>query len=91
MLLHEIWADEDNKKIVGLPDSKYVSKTEKYELRDFIEAILNEAGKAHTDANKQAVLDAINSFRGSSPMLRSELKAHVLKTVRWPTPASKPK
>lgn len=90
MLLHEIWPAEDNTKIVGRPDSIYVSLSEKYELRHFIEAILDEAGMTHNDANKQAVLDAIRSFPGKPPILRSLLRAHVLKVVRWPANTPKP-
>jgi hypothetical protein len=89
MRLHEIWRDEDNKKIVGKPDSIYVSRTEGYELRYFIESILDEASKPHTDGNKQAVLDAILSFPGKAPILRTDLTAHVLRTVRWPVAAPK--
>lgn len=84
MLLHEIWPTEDNKKIVGKPDSIYVSRTEGYELQYFIESILDQLGKPHTDANKQAVLNAIASFGGKAPILRTELTSHVLKTVSWP-------
>lgn len=61
MLLKELWPDDDKKKIVGKPDAMHVSMTEKYEVRDFIAHILDAAGKSHSDANWQAVLDAINS------------------------------
>ncbi len=52
MLLNELWPDEDNKKVVGKPDALYVSKTEKYELRHFINHFLDSVGKAHTAANR---------------------------------------
>jgi len=84
MLLNELWPDEDNKKVVGKPDALYVSKTEKYELRHFIEHFLDSAGKAHTAANRQAVLSAINAYTGGAPVPRTTLTTHVQKTVRWP-------
>lgn len=89
MLLHEIWRTEDNKKIVGKPDSIYVSRTERYEVRYFVESILDQSGKPHTDAHKQAVLNAMASFAGKAPILRTELTAHVLKAVSWPVVAPK--
>ncbi|MBJ2154575.1 hypothetical protein [Variovorax sp. IB41] len=84
MLLHEIWGDQDNKKIVGKPDSIYVALTEPYELRYFIESILDEAGKVHTDENRQAVLDAVDSYSGKAPVARAALRMHVLAAVKWP-------
>lgn len=61
MLLKELWPDDDNKKVVGKPDAMFVSMTERYEVRHFIEQFLTNAGKSHTAANRQAVLDAVNS------------------------------
>jgi hypothetical protein len=90
MHLHEIWTDDDNKKIRGKPDAVFVSLTEPYELRYFMESILNEAGKGHTDANKQAVLNAVNSFSGKPPILRSALRAHVLNVIQWPVAKLRP-
>lgn len=90
MKLHEIWADDDNKKVTGSPDSTFVSLTEPYELRYFIESILDEAGKEHSDANKLAVLNVINSFNGRPPISRSVLKAHVLRAIQSPISKLKP-
>jgi hypothetical protein len=91
MLLHEIWKDEDNKKIVGEPDRQYVSRTEAYELRYFIEATLDKVGKPRTEGNKQAVLNAVMAFPGKPPILRTELEFCVLKEVRWPSVVPKNK
>jgi len=84
MLLKELWPDDDNKKVVGKPDAMYVSMTERYEVRHFIEQFLTNAGKSHTVANRQAVLDAVNSYKGRAPVLRSALTTHVQAAVKWP-------
>ena len=67
----------DNKKIVGPLDRQWVSLTEPYELRDFIDAYLQSRGFAVADEGRAIVERDIRGYSTRSPIARVDLMAHL--------------
>lgn len=67
----------DNKKIVGPLDRQWVSLTEPYELRDFIDAYLKSRSLALTEENRGIVERDVRGYSTRSPIARVDLVAYL--------------
>lgn len=67
----------DNKKIVGPLDRQWVSRTEPYELRDFVDAYLQLRGYALSDENRAIVRADVLAYPGTGPISRVDLVAYL--------------
>jgi hypothetical protein len=71
------WSDEDNKKYRGKIDRIFVSRTEYYEVRDFIEHYLKSRNYDLTDENRQKVSDKMHKYPGPVPVQREALESYM--------------
>lgn len=67
----------DNKHIVGPLDRQWVSRTEIYEIRDFINSYLESRGYGLTDENRVIVKADILAYPGNGPISRVDLLAYL--------------
>lgn len=67
----------DNKKIVGPLDRQWVSRTEAYELRDFVDAYLASRNYAVNDKNRDIVKRDVLAYPGHGPIARVDLVAYL--------------
>lgn len=67
----------DNKHIVGPLDRQWVSRTEPYEIRDFVNAYLESRGFGLTDENRAIVKADVLAYPGHGPIPRVDLVAHL--------------
>jgi hypothetical protein len=68
---------QDNKKIVGPLDRQWVSRTETYERRDFVDAYLQARGYGVTDANRAIVEGDVRAYPGTGAISRVDLVAYL--------------
>lgn|GEM_PF-6939039 len=67
----------DNKKIIGPLDRQWVSRTEDYELRDFIDAYLASRDYALNDESRAIVRADVLAYPAHGPIARVDLVAHL--------------
>ncbi|HEV7270726.1 hypothetical protein [Pseudoxanthomonas sp.] len=69
------WNSEDNKHYRGPIDRVFVSQTEQYEVKHFIDQYLKTRGYDMTDANRRTVGQKMEQYPGRAPVLRKDLEA----------------
>lgn len=67
------WQNQDNKNQRGLIDQIFVSPSEDYELRHFVDHYLQSNNFEVSGKNRQIVRDAIAEFPGAAPVRRNAL------------------
>lgn len=67
----------DDKRITGPLDRQWVSRTEPYELRAFVDAYLRSRNFEATDKNREIVRHAVMNYSGRSPIARDLLVAYL--------------
>lgn len=69
------WNSEDNKHYRGPIDRVFVSRTETYEVKYFIDDYLKTRSYALSDENRKIVGDKMMKYTGKAPILRTDLDA----------------
>lgn len=67
------WQDTDNKKVRGKIDRVFVSPTEHYELKHFVDHYLETNGYKVDDNNRAIVCNAVDKYPGEAPIQRDAL------------------
>lgn len=71
------WSDHDNKKYIGKIDRIHVSMTEHYEVEYFIDQYLKTRNYAVSNANRDKVAKALETYPGKAPFKRDELNQYL--------------
>ncbi|SDJ59720.1 hypothetical protein [Pseudomonas indica] len=71
------WNTEDNKQERGKIDQMFVSLTEEWEVKQFVDTYLTRRGGALTDANRNIIIKHMKSYPGKAPIKRDDLNAHL--------------
>lgn len=69
------WNDEDNKQYRGKIDRIFVSQTESYEARYFIDEYLKRRNFTVSDENRKTIQQWFDAYPGRAPILRTDLYA----------------
>lgn len=67
----------DDKHIVDNRDRRWVSRTEPYELRYFIDAYLQARNFEVSERNRDIIRRAVMAYPATGPILRETLVAHL--------------